>query len=56
MHKFQLLFKTVQKDINNDITQIKEKWLHWIKDILTHYSFKYYKQSFEVDHNLKIKW
>ena len=36
MRNTQISFEAVQKDSNNSVMQIKEKWLYWLKDILTH--------------------
>ena len=56
MHDTQISFKAVQKDLNNSVMQIKEKWLHWLEDILTHCSAWYHEQSSRVNYDQKIEW
>jgi len=52
----QVSFKAVQKDSNNSIMQIEEKWLYWFKDVSTYCFAWYHEQSAEVDHDQKIEW
>ena len=56
MHNTQVSFKAVQKDLNNNIMQIEEKWLYQFKNISTHCFTQYYEQSAEVNHDQKIEW
>ena len=51
MHNTQVSFEAVQKDSDNSTMQIKEKWLYWFKDILTHCFAQYHEQSAEVNHD-----
>ncbi len=36
--------------------QIKEKWLYWFENILTHCFVQYHEQSTEVNHDQKTEW
>ncbi len=36
--------------------QIKEKWLHWLKNILTYCFAWYHEQSFKVNYDQKTEW
>ena len=36
--------------------QIKEKWLYWFKNVLTHCFTQYHEQSAEVNHDQKTEW
>jgi len=56
MRDTQISLEAVQKDSNNSVMQIKEKWLYWFKNISTHCSAWYYEQSFKVNYDQKIKW
>ena len=56
MRDTQISFEAVQKDSNNSIMQIKEKWLHWLENILIHCSAWYHEQSFKVNYNQKTEW
>ncbi len=55
MHNTQISFKAVQKNLNNSIMQIKEKWLYQFKDVLTHCFTWYHEQSSEVNYDQKIE-
>ncbi len=52
----QVSFEAVQKDSNNSIMQIEEKWLYWFKDVSTYCFAWYHEQSAKVDHDQKIEW
>ncbi len=56
MHNTQVSFEAVQKNSDNNIMQIKEKWLYQFKDVLTHCFAQYHEQSAEVDHDQKTEW
>ncbi len=56
MHNTQVSFEAVQKDLNNNTMQIKEKLLYWFKNVLTHCFVQYHEQSAEVDHDQKTEW
>ncbi len=43
MCNLQILFKAVQKSLDNSTLQIKEEWLHWFKDVLTHCFAKHHE-------------
>ncbi len=55
MHNIQISFEAVQKDSNNSVMQIKEKWLHWLENILIYCSAWYHEQSLKVNYDQKIK-